>query len=402
MPDLIALILAFLLFFSPAKVTTQSDQPDPNETSEETHLTTLFANIPASSFRQGMLAYTDYDLIFGAHPDIEFPPDSGSSAEWFRSPDSYAYRSMLPWIALGVPEFIRFWHLADNIATVTGIDPYELEQSVTSGMPPTTAFWLQGDFDRERIIGALMAHDYELLESDGDDTWTLLCADGDCANGFETNIERRDPAFIFGGDLGRRYPVALDDSIVASASSEADIRAMVNLNSASLLANVSVTNPVQAIESHINQDDEAAISQMLIYKSELAFRTPMPQAFTTITLAEAIGKSANHLVIALYYPDKEDAEEALGALQSLIPEREIRGKAIPDFIAAEMGGTLDDLYIEDTSDGSALLIPIRFETITELVAADLAYRSPMTVFSPMFYNFDMNWLLIDDEMPPMP
>jgi hypothetical protein len=110
-----------------------------------------------------------------------------------------------------------------DMPDVMGFDFFDIDAAMTFNQPPEQAFIFQGDFDADQIDTALTNNGYTSEELDGFPYW---CSEDGCDTGMEQDLANRNVANLFGGDLGRRFPVALLDGLLAASSTDTQVEAM--------------------------------------------------------------------------------------------------------------------------------------------------------------------------------
>ena len=99
---------------------------------------------------------------------------------------------------------------------MVGFDFMDVRSELAFGQPPGDGIVLQGDFDPDRIGAALSARDFTSTDAG---PFTLWCRSDGCDKGLEQDLAGRDPADPFGGELGRRQPLAVsEDTLLSSAA----------------------------------------------------------------------------------------------------------------------------------------------------------------------------------------
>src|SRR5690625_6249437 len=128
-------------------------------------------------------------------------------------------RSLLAALPAGLSSSVAMYLLptAPLYPEVLGLDLFDIRQTLEFNEPPEQALVLLGEFDDEAVVAAFEARDYVVAG----DSPHLLCPAAGCDTGMVPDLRNRDPANVFGGDLGRRFPVLLSAAGIIGSPSEA-------------------------------------------------------------------------------------------------------------------------------------------------------------------------------------
>lgn len=320
------LLSLLMLVFGSASVSAQSEDSD-------SPLLEMLARIPVQSGANEWLTYIDYHAVVAARPgapQIHSLEEAGPLLE-SDSEERSLFTSALMSYQSGPAEVPQSLMLADEAIDAIGIDLYAVERAIQYANPPASVTILEGDFDNEAISSAFAARDYTQTEEDG---LTLLCGEAGCDSGMRQDLANRNPANIFGGQLGRSQPVLLGDEWLASSPSDvalngvteavsgeretlADVPAY-RLAAEALSAKGTVLqayfiNPAQIgsslmdillASSRLTQEQIEAIRERLATD----FEPLLP--YSLVVLAQVAAEDEDLTVVALVYPDAETAEAA--------------------------------------------------------------------------------------------
>lgn len=180
----------------------------------------LLAFVPDTEAARSELYYAD--IRTSAETVLGETQDSSQEA-W----EALGYPDMwVGWIPDALPPFrVNLMTMIDDSGQSTGIDVTTVERTVFFGQPPATGLILQGDFDDEAIVAAFTAETHELQPRDD---VTLMCSVDGCDDGLATNPAQRNLANPFGGQLGRREPIALLDGLIFNSADIATVEAMLS------------------------------------------------------------------------------------------------------------------------------------------------------------------------------
>src|SRR5690606_32992724 len=109
-------------------------------------------------------------------------------------------------------------------AELLGFEWFDIDQSLYFGVPPTAGGILRGQFDPERVRAAFEARDFAAETIDG---VKVLCWIEGCDQGLMVDVRSRNPANPFGGNLGRREPVALLPNLLLNSPAIEVVDAMI-------------------------------------------------------------------------------------------------------------------------------------------------------------------------------
>ena len=110
---------------------------------------------------------------------------------------------------------------------IVGFDFTDVRSELAFGQPPGDGVVLQGQFDPERIGAALSTRDFT---SNDAGPFTLWCGSDGCDKGMELDVAGRDPDDPFGGELGRRQPLAVAEGTIISSAAIDTVDAMLATN----------------------------------------------------------------------------------------------------------------------------------------------------------------------------
>jgi len=176
---------------------------------EASPLLEMLARVPnTTEARTGEIYFLDREAIVAAFPPAEIPPDyvtwdddGGETVTW----DIYwrVYRN----VSSGLQEIQAAFGRADTMPEVIGIDVFQIRQELAFGQPPANGAIISGEFDMGAVRTAFANNDFEQADSDVE----LWCWVEGCDMGTQTDLQAADPVNIFGGRLGRRQPLVIDE-----------------------------------------------------------------------------------------------------------------------------------------------------------------------------------------------
>ncbi len=352
-------------------------------------LETLLAQVPASAFETGHISYIDYQALVAARPGAKAPPDTGDIPAYQATPEGQAYFLAMQGAASGSSAMTMALFLADEMAEMSGINPFRVAQSLEAGAPPSQQLWLQGGMDPAAVTAALQRQDYQA--SGGTGAWALWCEGGACENGARIDFSRRDPAFLFGGDLGRRWPVVLGADRLASSPDGGVIRQIAAAQGPALLDLPEVRDVLAAVSSFPGSDQ---VTQFQLFAPE-TLNIMTQHTFGAIGLFQLDTPESQRVVLALHYPEPAAAMDALRHFEAALPSAQLATGQPLMALVENQAGSLEPLFMREPEGGAAVLI-IPFLFPSQAQAATLKPDSPSAVPFALFRNMvlkrDMDWL----------
>ena len=327
----------------------------------------LLVRVPASLYDAKYLSFVDLQALLGD----KLPQSPGDADSFLLSEEGKAYIQALRGMpGLFSPLQLNLFRMGE-VKKSTGLDIFQVRQALTLSNPPYMSVFLQGDFNQEQVKAALLAKGYQQMEG-----LNLWCDEGDCSTGARFDLSSRDAAFLFGGDLGRKRPVALQEGLVASGL---DMEGMAKGQGPMLSENAVIQALVKAIASPDGKK-EGQVAQLMLLEADLGLPSPL-------ALAHVEGDEALWVVMALPYGDVASAEAARERISKSMPEASLSTRQSLMGRLEDMAGSLEELRV---SDDHVLVIPLRFPKERE---ADAAH--PFAVFVQIALRRDLGWLLTD-------
>ena len=220
---------------------------------EDTHpLADMLALVPreAASIDGGMISYVDYAAIFSQR-DGTYPENAAEYAEILADErGSHLFFANSFRLMSGLSSWVQYLNIgAPESLQLHGFEWFDIERALTFGAPPAVGNIVAGDFNPLLIRLAFAARDYT-SEVIGD--VEVLCWEEGCDQGQRVDVRGRHPGVIFGGDLGRREPVALLPDMLLNSASFETLSAMLDVQageSASLMDSPEFQSLVAALTS---------------------------------------------------------------------------------------------------------------------------------------------------------
>jgi len=176
---------------------------------ESSPLLDMLALVPDNPQARGaILSYVDYRAVESTRPGAAQPQNW---AEWNAlqeadDPSAGLWMAAFLGVASGPSNFLSYLGQFEPMPQVMGFDWFDIDRALTYGEPPSMGNVIAGDFDSDSIIAAFEARGFEQSELNG---LPLLCSDAGCDAGMELDLQARDLANPFGGELGRKEPLVI-------------------------------------------------------------------------------------------------------------------------------------------------------------------------------------------------
>lgn len=383
-----ALIFLYSLFLPSASAAgAQSGEPG---------LQAMLAKIPASAFEAGWLSYANVPALIRGTPGAVIPQSAKDFDSLQSGPGGDALLMAYQALAAGPGDLYGHLYRGKEMIASSGIDFFALREALELGQPPSRQIWLRGSFDHDAIFARLKGKGYQ-MSAEAFPAFQVWGLDGQIDGGKTLNMKKRDPAFLFGGNLGQSWPVGLNGDLVFSSPDEAAVRAAAGgmepfLSSHSplmgLVNSAGRVGPDEAGELaqlYLLTPDAAGLSVFSPWDSKPA--VPLP-AYTLFSLSQAFAQNSEWVLIGLSYPDASLASEAADALALRYEQAALTrtGEKLSDRVAA-MGGEAGTPFITESEDGSrSVILPLRFRLLEG--GAPEAFR----FFVNLLLSRDLGWL----------
>ncbi len=337
----------------------------------ETGLQALLEKIPASAFEAGWLSYANvHALIRGTSGAVI--PQSAQEADGLQGgPRDGALLQAYQALAAGPSDLFQRLYRGEDVIISSGIDLFAISEALELGQPPSRQVWLRGSFDRAAILDRLREKGYQ-ASAEAFPAFEVWGLDGKIDGGKTLNMKKRNPAFLFGGNLGQSWPVGLNGDLLFSSADEAAVRAAAGGAEPSLWGLGPIVGLVKAAEM-VSPDQAGELAQLYLLKPLAAGLSgalpwdnppaaPLPP-YTLFSLSQTFALNSEWVLIGLSYPDAALASEAAEALairygQAVLPRT---GEQLSDRVAA-MGGVSGTPFIMESEDGSSsVILPLQFE-----------------------------------------
>ncbi|NLE69762.1 MAG: hypothetical protein GX611_06190 [Clostridiales bacterium] len=347
----------------------------------------LLAIVPApEEGARVFLSYVDVDAMMKARP-AEFIP---KNADEHFLPAAQPYRMARMGVVAGSPE-LQMALLMPDAEAVNGFSPFAVKRSLYLGHPPYQQTWLTGDFEEAPLTGALTAQDYQMMEAP-QGGFAVWCPDGDCSIGHNMDMNRRNAASLFGGSLGRRWPIALFPGVLATAPDEKVFEGIINQQGPSL----SELPAVQAMLKLLQPEGAPPPSQLILVDAGDGMGEQVP-GVGLMALAQVDGETALTVRLVLQFEEEAAAQAARERLDGEGLEAiQLQDNTPLTARLEDLQGQVTDLSVQVSPGAGALLVmDVSFPSQAQVTAADPESPSalPFGMFYQMFMKRDLRWLV---------
>ena len=364
--------------------------------SGEPGLQAMLAKIPASAFEAGWLSYANVPALIRGTPGAVIPQSAQDFDSLQSGPGGEALLRAYQALAAGPGDLYGHLYRGKEMIASSGIDFFAPSEALELGQPPSRQIWLRGSFDHDAIFARLKGKGYQ-MSAEAFPAFQVWGLDGQIDGGKTLNMKKRDPAFLFGGNLGQSWPVGLNGDLLFSSPDEESVRAaaggkepflsslgplMALVNSA---GRVGPEETGELAQLYLLTPDAAGLSVLSPWDAKPA--VPLP-AYTLFSLSQAFTQNSEWVLIGLSYPDASLASEAADALSLRYEQAALTrtGETFSDRVAA-MGGEAGTPFITEAEDGScSVILPLRFSTLEG--NAPMAFR----FFVNLLLSRDLGWL----------
>ena len=183
----------------------------------------MLAQVPDNAVSRSEIYFNDRKAVEAAYPSAKMPKD-WAEFNALKGNDNKK-DGLLP-----IDIWWRVWRnqqssimgrtlaVADGMPDSVGFDFFAVEQDLSYGQPPLQTLMLNGSFDLNKVRAALTAHEFTQQDQSGVEVW---CGGDGCDSGSKVNVRDRNLANPFGGDLGRKWPIIVQEGqLIGSPSLE--------------------------------------------------------------------------------------------------------------------------------------------------------------------------------------
>lgn len=301
----------------------------------------MLSQVPDNVVTRSEIYFNDRKAVELAYPTTRMPKDWAE----FKSLGQANDPALLP-----VDLWWRVWRnqssalmgqnlmVSDKMPDAVGFDFFAVQQELSYGRPPLQTLMLNGTFNLDAVRAALTAHDFSRQDQSGVEVW---CGADGCDKGAKVNVQDRNPANPFGGDLGRKWPtivqagqlvgspslkmielqIAVQQGTASSLGSAPEYRAAVDaLSKNGVLMQayfwdgevLAAISQVDRILGRARPDARKKLIEALLKDYE-----PLP-AFKLLGFGDAASESEQIGEVALVYSSEADALQAAAILPKRI------------------------------------------------------------------------------------
>ncbi|MBA3874575.1 MAG: hypothetical protein H0X30_36060, partial [Anaerolineae bacterium] len=202
--SLIVIVLALVSLSAVAAQDKLDDQP----------LLQMLANVPDNASSRTEINFNDRKAVELAYPNAKMPANWAEFQSFNADKGkSDSFKPINLWWKVWKNQqsslMGRYMGLSDEMPNVVGFDFFNVEQELNYGMPPQQTLQLKGQFDLAKVRLALTSQGFTKQDQSGVEVW---CGPDGCDSGTKQNLKDRNPANPFGGDLGRKWPMILQEN----------------------------------------------------------------------------------------------------------------------------------------------------------------------------------------------
>ena len=190
----------------------------------ESGLQALLEKIPASAFEDGWLSYANAPALIRGTLGAVVPRSAKDFDSLQQGQGGEALLRAYQALAAGPGDLFGHIYRGKEMIASSGIDFFALSEAAELGQPPSRQIWLRGSFDRTAILDRLSEKGYQAT-ADAFPAFEVWGRDGRIDGGQALDLKRRDPAFLFGGNIGQSWPVAISGDLLFSSPDESAVRA---------------------------------------------------------------------------------------------------------------------------------------------------------------------------------
>lgn len=323
----------------------------PTAAQEPQHpLAQMFAVIPQSGVSEpgSFISYVDNRAAFSQRGG-SFSANSREFSQLLGDDDARAlWMANALRVASGMPDWTQYlMQIHPEAAELLGFEWFDIDQSLYFGVPPTAGGILRGQFDPERVRAAFEARDFAAETIDG---VKVLCWIEGCDQGLMVDVRSRNPANPFGGNLGRREPVALLPNLLLNSPAIEVVDAMIQAATgaapsllddpdyvavADLISELGAAD-VELIQLHIyRQADIVDFSVPESLAAVIDTLGPLPP-YSIAVLADLQDGETQIALAALVYDAAAPAEQGADELTARITSFDPRGEFAEDGVEVDV------------------------------------------------------------------
>jgi hypothetical protein len=352
-------LAVILLFITPGLAQEPEQHP----------LLQMLALVPETGGSRQWLNYADYRAMEAAR-GIESP-----TAEDFESRTDLARI----WLAAssGLNTGMRLDHFLSyltDMPSLVGFSFFDIDQSMTFGQPPEMGTILRGNFDSDQIAEAYSAREFSQTQ---EGNITLWCGPEGCESGLDTDLAGREVGNPFGGDLGRKEPLAVfSDHLLGNSPDFATVDLMIEAAQGPTISLIDLPDYQAAAQALISGTGGNLVQAQFISPLDMVFPdippvfgemeiTPAPVGklplYSLAVLADTWQGDEQTAWIVLVYNDAETAQKASDELRERLDSfvSFITRRTFSEALES-MSAEIRDIIIYETEDKAVMMLPITY------------------------------------------
>lgn len=295
------------------------------EPSETVPVLQMLALAPASKLTDTNFgwAYADYRALVAARPGAA---KISTADEWLATQNNLSQADFLFGAAIGgvFPDDLQLGsHFASpkKMIKSIGVDPFSIERILYVTDPSHNTAILYGNFDPQQIKSSLEANKYTKQPQD----YALWCSVSGCEQGTNLDLDEIDIGNPFGGEIGRKQPIALISNIIFSSANYPTMQMIWSTyqnKQESLADTPDYRAAIEAISTHGTllqaYFDPKALElrshDLLNYRDSLKALSYLP-VYSLTVLAHEVADNKQLAILSLVYDTESDAQLAITALK---------------------------------------------------------------------------------------
>jgi hypothetical protein len=311
---MLSLLLIAMLLFGVAQAQDSYKSP----------LLALLATVPDTTNNRTQLIFNDRAAIEAAYPPARLPADfaefSATTPDLEDLPDTLLPVRLWGDIYLGTASSMMgvFMMLSEEMPAVVGFDYFDVEQELNYGTPPAQSLMVSGAFDLDTVRAALTVQGYAQVDAPADELW---CPESACDLGTQVNLQARNQANPFGGDLGRRFPVFMGETSIVGSPSEDVIDEHIAVATGEQPSLADAPDYAAAVEA-LTRD--GVLMQAMFFAPSALPLNPTPGAglppYVLFALADVATNESQEARLVLIYADEDTAAEVAERLPARLAD----------------------------------------------------------------------------------
>lgn len=405
MIKIIAALLGASLLILPmttARVAVETTVSSELEASHDSELVELLAAIPRKAFADKYISYLDLGTLLQYYPPLELPKSSTIPVESRNTDEMWRQINvfMSQGVAAGPANLLMHYRHYEDIFEVSGLNLFSITRMLDIGMPPNQQMWLEGDIDAVRLNEVLTGRGYEKNDLKENKPFMVMSPEGDMNAGTVMDFESIDTAFVFGGQLGQRWPLLFNDERIMTSSSGEAVLAAAKLEEGNSIADIPEVSDLLS-EMSSTPEGVMPLTQMYILDTTFAINNEefeIMEEGQLLGIAELFYDDANYIHLSATFSDEAKAEAHAKTIKKKMEDQILlmNGQPLQEVIKAT-DASFESIRVTKGENGTVTLtLPVR-ATIQEPTLQ--MKRTPFNLFRSMVLTRDMDWFLVSDTTP---